>query len=95
MKMLALVILTSILFVVSLPIFVYWGIIFLLRMYNSRKYMRGAARHLTDEESAYLCKQIHYHYQTEIIKYLFLLAITVVEITGGVSYYLKVFIRKL
>ena len=87
--MLSLVVLTSIFIVVSLPIFVYWAIIFFIRIKDSRKYMRGAARHLTDEASVYLCKQICYHYQTEIGKYLFLFAITIVEITGGVSSYIE------
>ena len=91
--MLSLVVLTSIFIVVSLPIFVYWAIIFFIRIKDSRKYMRGAAKHLTDEASIYLCKQICYHYQTEIRKYLFLFAITIVEITGGVSSYIEFLLK--
>ena len=91
--MLSLVVLTSIFIVVSLPIFVYWAIIFFIRIKDSRKYMRGAARHLTDEASVYLCKQICYHYQTEIGKYHFLFAITIVEITSGVSSYIELLLK--
>ena len=87
------VILTSIFFFVCVLIFVYWAIIFLIRIYYSRKYMRGAARHLTDKESVYLCTQICYHYQTEIGKYLFLLVINVVEVVGGFSYYITYLLK--
>ena len=87
--MLVLVVLTSIIIVISVPIFVYWTVVFLIRVHNSRKYLRSAARHLTDEESAYLCQQICYHYRTEIGKYLFLFAINIVELTGALSYYIK------
>ena len=87
--MFALVALGSIYFVISFPIFVYWAIIFLIRIYNSRKYVRSATRFLRDEDSAYLCEQICYHYRTEMRKYIFLLVITIVEITGGISYYIE------
>ena len=48
--------------------------------------MGGAARHLVDKESAYLCQQICYHFQTEIMKYLFLFAIDIVEVSGALHH---------
>ena len=85
--MLTLVVLTLMLLVV-LPIFIYWMIIFLIRINNSRKYVRGASRHLTDEDAGYLCAQVYYHYQTEITKYILLFAMAMAELTGSISYYI-------
>ena len=51
--------------------------------------MKGAARNYSDEDSIYLCKQIQYHYKTEIGKYLLLLGINFVEVSGAVFYYLQ------
>ena len=92
--MLALIVLCSIFTVISLPIIIYWAIVFLRRIYSSRKYARGAARHLTNDESSYLCQQICYHYRTEIGKYSFMFAITIIELIGGVSYYIKLLLEE-
>ena len=62
---------------INIIIAVYWVFVFINRINCSIKYKRGAARCITDEEVTYLNTQICYHYQTEIRKYYFLLAITV------------------
>ena len=64
---------------INIIIAVYWVIVFINRMCCSIKYKRGAARCITDEEASYLNTQICYHYETEIRKYYFLLAITFTE----------------
>ena len=44
----------------------YWVMIFMRRIHCSRKYKKGAARCITDEESEFVNEQICYHYETEI-----------------------------
>ena len=68
---------------VFLTFSIYWVIVFIRRIISYRKYKRGVARCVTDEESAYLNKQFCYHYDTEIWKYVYLLAIILLEILSG------------
>ena len=74
---------------VLITISIYWVIVFIRRIINYRKYKRGAARCITDEESAYLNKQFCYHYDTEIWKYVYLLAINILENLTGITMYLN------
>ena len=71
------------LFFVFLTFSIYWVIVFIRRIINCRKYKRGAARCITDEESGYLNNQFCYHYETEIWKYVYLLVINLLEILSG------------
>ena len=60
----------------------YWMIVFSYRIYQFRKYLRVAARHLIteqSEDSRTEFEQICYHYQTEIRKYAYLLLINLSE----------------
>ena len=68
---------------------IYWAIVFIRRIINCRKYKRGAARCITDEESGYLNNQFCYHYETEIWKYVYLLVITILENLIGITMYLS------
>ena len=59
-------------------------IVFSYRIYQSKKYLRVAARHLIteqSEDSRTEFEQFCYHYQTEIRKYAYLLLISLSEIT--------------
>ena len=63
----------------------YWIIISVSRIYRFRKYRRVAVRHLsTQEESGYIFEQWCYHYETEILKYVYFLLINLTEIFGAV-----------
>ena len=73
---------------VLMTISIYWLIVFVRRIISFRKYKRGAARSITDEESGYLNNQFCYHYETEIWKYVYLLAINILEnLTGFTMYF--------
>ena len=71
---------------VFLTFSIYWLIVFVRRIISYRKYKRGAARSITDEESGYLNNQFCYHYETEIWKYVYLLVINLLEIMSGVLF---------
>ena len=63
---------------------VYWVIVFSYRIYQSKKYLRVAARHLITEQSEDSrtdFEQLCHNYQTEIRKYAYLLLINLSEIT--------------
>ena len=63
----------------------YWIIISVSRIYRFKKYRRVAVRHLsTQEESGYIFEQWCYHYETEILKYVYFLLINLTEIFGAV-----------
>ena len=64
----------------------YWVMIFMRRIHCSRKYKKGAARCITDEESEFVNEQICYHYETEIWKYVYLLMIILSELSAGLFY---------
>ena len=82
------IILSSVFFGCFLIISGYWITAFIIRINRYRKYKRGAARCMSDDESAYLNFQICYHYETEIWKYVYLLAILLLEILAGGCYYI-------
>ena len=65
----------------------YWATVFIKRINCYRKYKRGAARCVSDEESGYLNIQICYHYETEIWKCVYLLEIILCEVLVGGCYY--------
>ena len=74
------VIFNGILLCIYLIFSIYWVMVFIRRIINCRKYKRGAARCITDEESGYLNNQLCYHYETEIWKYVYLLVIILLEL---------------
>ena len=60
----------------------YWVIVFSYRIFQSRKYLRVAARHLItvqSDDSHTNFEQFCYHYRTEIRKYVYLLLIILSE----------------
>ncbi|KAI6655950.1 TNF receptor-associated factor 4-like [Oopsacas minuta] len=63
------------------------------KIYLSKRYMKSAARNMTDNESGYTCEQYYYHYQTEISKCIFLLMINFVEVLSAVSFYVLFVLR--
>ena len=65
----------------------YWAFIFIRRIHCSRKYKRGLARCISEDESAYLNKQFYYHYETEIWKSILLLLINLSEVLCGTFYF--------
>lgn len=72
---------------------IYWTVVFARKIYLSVKYMRGAARVMSNENSKYICEQYYYHYQTEIRKYVLLQMINFVEFFGAASYYLQLVLQ--
>ena len=88
-----LVVFSSIICIIFIPIFIYWAIVFLKRIYLSRRYMRAVVRIVSDEDSAHFTDQLLYHYQTERGKYVLLVAILIMEVTGLLSYYPQFVVR--
>ena len=72
---------------IIIPIFLYWTIVFLRRIYCTRKYSKAAVRNVADEESICYTTQLLYHFQTEIVKYTLLVIIIFSEVTGLLCYY--------
>ena len=66
----------------------YWVTVFIGRIQCYRKYKRGAARCMSDEQSSYLNNQICYHYETEIWKCVYLIAILLLENLAGVCFHI-------
>ena len=91
--MLSLVIFSSIIFAICAIISVYWTGICFTSIYKSKKYIKGAARLMTDEDSGYLCRQLYYHYKTEIRKYGLLCMINLVELFTALFYYIQLILE--
>ena len=84
MKIHGSVIINSTLLYIYLILSIYWVIVFINRIISSKKYKKGAARSITDEESGYLNNQFCYHYETEIWKYVYLLVIIILELLSSI-----------
>ena len=80
------IIINSILMCIHLTFSGYWIVVFMRRIHCSRKYKKGAARCMIDEESEFVNQQVCYHYETEIWKYVYLLGISFLEILSGLFY---------
>ena len=65
----------------------YWALTFIRRIHCCRKYKRGVARCISEDESGYLNKQFYYHYETEIWKNILLLIINFSEALSGTLYF--------
>ena len=91
--MLSLVIFISIIFATYAIVSVYWTFICFNNIYKSKKYMKGAARLITDKDSGYVCQQFLYHYQTEVRKYEFFCMINFVELSAGLFYYVQLILE--
>ena len=91
--MLYLILFFSIIVTIFITMSTYWTCICFINIYKSKKYMKGAARHMTDEDSGYVCRQFYYHYQTEIRKYEFFCMINLVESLAALSYYIQLILE--
>ena len=83
------IVLTTTLIILFFIVSIYWIIVFTRKIHLTKKYMKGVARNMSNEESKYICEQYYYHYQTEIRKYILLQMINFVELFGAASYYLQ------
>ena len=76
------IIINSILVCIYLTFSGYWALVFIRIIHCSRKYKKGAARCIIDEELEFVNEQICYHHETEIWKYVYLLGINFFEISS-------------
>ena len=74
------IVINSLFFITFLLFSAYWALTFIRRIHSFRKYKRGLARCITEDESGYLNKQFYYHYETEIWKSILLLLINLSEV---------------
>ena len=81
------IILNSVFLIIFLLFSAYWAFIFIRRIHCFRKYKRGVARCISEDESGYLNKQFYYHYETEIWKSILLLLINLSEVLCGTFYF--------
>ena len=72
----------------------YWAFIFIRRIHCSRKYKRGLARCISEDESGYLNKQFYYHYETEIWKNILLLLINLSEVLCCIFFFASYIIQQ-
>ena len=78
------IIIYSVFLIVFITFSVSWALVFLRRIYCCRKYRRGAARCLSDNESGYVNKELCYHFETESWKYTLLLVINLCECLSSI-----------
>ena len=67
----------------------YWAIVFVRRIRVYKVYQKSAFRNISDYKFGYINEQWCYHYETEIWKYIYLLAINSAEALGSISYYFR------
>ena len=67
----------------------YWAIVFVRRIRVYKVYQKSAFRNILDYKFGYINEQWCYHYETEILKYIYLLAINSAEALASISYYFR------
>ena len=67
----------------------YWAIVFARRIRVYKVYQKSAYRNILDFKFGYINEQWCYHYETEIWKYIYLLAINSTEALGSIFYYFR------
>ena len=67
----------------------YWAIVFVRRIRVYKVYQKSAFRNILDYKFGYINEQWCYHYETEIWKYIYLLAINSAEALASIVYYFR------
>ena len=84
----------SIVLCILLPFNGYWFVILLIRMFNSRRYIKATERKIQFDNTDYISQQYNYHFKTEVCKQLMLVIISSMEISGGVLAYIHLILEK-
>ena len=80
---------SSIFMLIFLTFSLYWAIVFIRRIRLYKVYQKSACRNILDFNFGYINEQYCYHYDTEIRKYVYLLAINSAEALGSILYYIE------
>ena len=67
----------------------YWAIVFIRRIHLFKIFQKSAYRNILDVNSGYINEQWYYHYETEIWKYIYLLATNFTEVLGTIFYFIE------
>ena len=82
-------IISPVLFAIILPIALYWEIVLLKRISSCIKKNKVAVTEILEDINVHVNKHFCYHYETEIWKYVFLIFITLLEVSTALLYYTK------
>ena len=80
---------SPVLLAIILPMALYWEIVLLKRISTCIKKNKVAVTEILEDIRVHVNKHFCYHYETEIWKYVFLIFITLLEVSTALLYYTK------